>query len=613
MKRYRIRTGLIPDYLIDAIQRMKLHDHIELTFKSGEVEQIYNIDVEPEWQFEKYAWQGTVALTFDMDESITVGACCENLTVGEEEEPEPIPDLYWVASTGSNTTGDGTYARPWATLAYACTQATIPGDVIHVKSGTIVETTTIYLSERVSIVGQGDTSIIRAGAALHPMISMLSAAEGTNGAQSISYLKIDGNDTARTAIDCRGRSSVELHHCSFDDFSTASDGSNTVNIAGRVSGSSEPTIYGTGLRVYDCTFHNCGQDFEYSAGTWFSNASLVISGQSGALIYDNVFTNDAGHYNYGIRCINGYLRGVKIFDNNIQVNLRDTPGIYSYAFAIELWTGRGGVEVYRNNCTGGIDIAGYGWSDPYGYGFAVKVYENTLILAAQPVTIESGILLESGFSGGAYVYRNYVKNFQTALVLSLTEVSPVQGINGLYIYYNIFAEIGQNATMTGYGMQYNMVKTSASYTPAINDFRVYNNVFYRADGTVQIYGINMVAKDSVTGVGADWSNVSVQNNIWYNVYTPCKWEDQTVDVVTITNNISHNATNNNRFVDCVVTNDTVVAMDTDDPLFVSAVDYHVGVGSPAIDAGISLELVFITTDFEGTAIGVPDPNIGAYE
>ena len=51
---------------IDAIQRMKLHDNIELTFKSGEIEQIYNVDCEAEWQFEKYAWQGTVTLTFDM-------------------------------------------------------------------------------------------------------------------------------------------------------------------------------------------------------------------------------------------------------------------------------------------------------------------------------------------------------------------------------------------------------------------------------------------------------------------------------------------------------------------------------------------------------------------
>lgn len=107
MKRYRIRTGLIPDYLIDAIQRMKLHDTIELTFKSGEVEQIYNIDVEPEWQFEKYAWQGTVTLTFDMDESITVGACCDNLIIAN-----PDPDPYWVATDGSDETGTGEYSNP---------------------------------------------------------------------------------------------------------------------------------------------------------------------------------------------------------------------------------------------------------------------------------------------------------------------------------------------------------------------------------------------------------------------------------------------------------------------------------------------------------------------
>lgn len=80
-KRYRIRTGLVSDYLIDAIQRMKLHDHVELTFKTGEIEQIYNIDVEVEWEFEKQLYQGIVTITFDIDESVLLTACCNNLTV----------------------------------------------------------------------------------------------------------------------------------------------------------------------------------------------------------------------------------------------------------------------------------------------------------------------------------------------------------------------------------------------------------------------------------------------------------------------------------------------------------------------------------------------------
>ena len=81
VKKYRIKSGLISDYLVDAIQRMKLHDNIYITFKSGEVEQIFNVDVEAEWQFEKYLSQATVTITFDMDEKIIIGACCDNLTV----------------------------------------------------------------------------------------------------------------------------------------------------------------------------------------------------------------------------------------------------------------------------------------------------------------------------------------------------------------------------------------------------------------------------------------------------------------------------------------------------------------------------------------------------
>lgn len=81
IKRYRLRSGLISDYLVDAIQRMKLHDNIELTFKTGEVEPIYNVDVDVEWQFEKYLSQATITITYDIDEKIVIGACCDNLTV----------------------------------------------------------------------------------------------------------------------------------------------------------------------------------------------------------------------------------------------------------------------------------------------------------------------------------------------------------------------------------------------------------------------------------------------------------------------------------------------------------------------------------------------------
>jgi len=77
LKKYQIKTGLLPEYLIDALYFMRLHDNIEITLKSGEKEPIYNVNVEHEWAFEKYFAMATI--TFDMDEKVVVGACCNNM------------------------------------------------------------------------------------------------------------------------------------------------------------------------------------------------------------------------------------------------------------------------------------------------------------------------------------------------------------------------------------------------------------------------------------------------------------------------------------------------------------------------------------------------------
>jgi hypothetical protein len=80
IKKYLIKTGLLPEFLIDAIKRMELHDNVWLTFKTGEIEQIFNVSVEYEWAFEeKYYAMATI--TFDMNERIAIGSCCDNLTV----------------------------------------------------------------------------------------------------------------------------------------------------------------------------------------------------------------------------------------------------------------------------------------------------------------------------------------------------------------------------------------------------------------------------------------------------------------------------------------------------------------------------------------------------
>jgi len=613
IKKYLIKSALVPDYLVDAMKRMELHDNIELTWKTGEVEQIYNVSVEPEWQFEKKCHQATVTITFDMDEKITVGACCDNLTVGEVVPPEPIPDLYWVAETGSDVSGDGSYANPWATLGYATTQAIVSGDVIHVKAGTITEIVQSNLAAGVSIIGAGVTSIITTNTALEPMFSLLSLAEGTNGNQSISYLCLDGNLTAEQALLARGRSNIEFHHVTVKDF--LAEGTNALIFNGRVSGSAEPTTYATGISIHDCSFTDNGDDFEYSAGVWFAYAAIEIVGTQGALFYNNTIDNRiGGRFGYGLKCISGYIRGAKIYDNYFYLNLHDAVGISSYSFAVELWNGTGGVEIYNNHCNGGgIDLAGRGWDDKYAYGFAARIYGNSVVMDAQPVnTAESALLFESGCADGVYFYKNYVKNFTIGFSLGLRQDADTRILNadGLYVYYNIFENLGRNnSTAPGYGITCNLVNSTANpFTPTVNDFVVSNNVIYH--GVLTAYGLYMSA--TIGGNEITWTNVMIINNIFSIMYWPCQFKDQTLDYVTIKENNFYGVEDATMFNNCTVTNDDVEAGADVDPLFVGGApfDFHLQVGSPCINAGTSP--LISTTDYDGIDVGNP-PEIGAYE
>lgn len=81
LKRYKIITQELPEHMVDALYRMKLNDYIQLTWKTGEIDDIYNIQVEHEWFAEKtYA---IVTITFDMDEKCVTGGCCTELTAVE--------------------------------------------------------------------------------------------------------------------------------------------------------------------------------------------------------------------------------------------------------------------------------------------------------------------------------------------------------------------------------------------------------------------------------------------------------------------------------------------------------------------------------------------------
>lgn len=511
--------------------------------------------------------------------------------------------VWHVATTGNDGTGDGTVGTPWLTIAYAISQSS-SGDSIYVTAGTYNVTAQMAVGTGISIYGAGATSIIASSSAIESIFA-LSSAEGADGAQSISSLRLTGGDAVNYGVYITGRSNVIVHDCEFGGFEYYA-----IRARGGTTGG-RPATWATGNKFYSNTITDCGHD-TLDGTTWLVyGGGIEITGQEEPEVYYNDINNAVGH-GWGIRCINdsGFIKGAAIYDNRIRVGFRDVSGQTSYAFCVELWTGKGGNQVYRNDCNGGIDFSGYGWDDTDSYGYALDVHDNVVNLGSKPTnTEESGLIFESGCTGGVYFRRNYVKNFSKGLVLSLRQNSLVQGMDGLYVDYNIFTEIGQvSGSMTGTTMEFNAVPSTGWTYPTVNDFRFANNVMHRAATPVQTYGINMYANAS--GSGATWTNVVAVNNISYNVYTPLKWEDQTVDTVQIWTNITYNATNNNRFVDCTVTNDTIQTALTSDPLFKSITDFHLQSTSPAIDVATN---VGITTDHAGNYLYGTDYDIGAFE
>jgi hypothetical protein len=73
-KKYLARTVTQPDYIVEIFNRMRLHDTVTLTNLVGDVNTVYNIEVEHEWMSED-KYYAKLEITFDYDETFVVAGC----------------------------------------------------------------------------------------------------------------------------------------------------------------------------------------------------------------------------------------------------------------------------------------------------------------------------------------------------------------------------------------------------------------------------------------------------------------------------------------------------------------------------------------------------------
>jgi hypothetical protein len=511
--------------------------------------------------------------------------------------------IYYIDGSGADSAGrDGSSGQEWASLSYASGRVAIAGSLIHVNAGTYTETAKSALKEGVSIEGEGDTSIILSHVpttGTFETIILTSPSEGTNGNQSISNLVFDGdNRTAYAAIRVYCRSNVSVHDCKFLNFERMG-----VQFNGSFSGVL-PTAWSTGNRFFNNTMSNCSA---YYGG--IHQGCLEASGQDGMLIYGNTIhygERPVGENGFGIKCVNGFIRNVKIFGNELY---GEQTGTVSYCFSVELWSCRGGVEVHDNTMTGTIDIAGISSTKEASDPYSVYVHHNVIGWASLGTNeYTRGIEIECGGAGVAdvIVEKNHVKNMANGVFFA-SSFSGAE-FRDIGIRYNIFENIGEitgGSNSKGWGIRWSMGYNDL----VIRNIAIWNNVFTaHTGGMTSMWGIGLPNCGSAT-------NISVRNNIVTDFgYAPVYGSGtgtETVDILSIENNIFYGNGNSNspRYSGILPTNNITQNNRTDNPAFVSGADFHLQSGSPAINAGITVGL---TTDYDGITVGNP-PDIGAFE
>lgn len=515
------------------------------------------------------------------------------------ELPAVSDTPYYIATTGSDATGDGTLSNPWASLGYACTQVT--AGTIYVTAGTYTQTTQVVLPAGVSVRGAGATSIITTGAALNPMIVGTSVADGTDGDQSISYIAFDGDLVALTCMSFTGRSNVKIHHIAIDNFVSGG-----ILLRGAVSGTN-PTTFATGNEIYNCEITNSATR---GGGGSFSGL-ISISGQQGLLIHDNILDQtDRAQTDNGniVNAVGGGSEANSGFNNGLKYYRNKSYKPYSegteWNFHIESWDATGW-EIYDSEFHGGgchIDIGGY-TNEPGDYAYSFYIHDNLFSQdALQPINASIstvGIDIESS-SSYVIVSNNRFVNLQWGVYHSLN-LSREQ--HHIYVQYNLFERIGLT----------NNLWAAPAILAAEGTAPAYHDIFYDNNTMVAATTFNVAAGLVVVLAAGTATDIYVRNNIISGFYRGPIWiytgAGQTGTLYQRNN--QHYNTSDAIYYSAGETITNLVASDnqTGDPVFVSATDFHLQVTSPCIDQGIDVGL---TQDYDGDPVGDP-PEIGCFE
>jgi len=246
------------------------------------------------------------------------------------------PATYYVnATTGSNTTGNGSQASPWKTITYALSQIVGTGNTLNVAAGTynraLGETFPIFMADGVSLVGAGiDRSIIDAGTT-QTAVKCVGIVDSTTRLDGFTIT--NGTSPGESGIYISAGSTLQVSYNKI----TASGGNTAYNFwqGGIYVVNSSPLITsniisgnsGSGIFVSNCSPTIKNNLITGNEGNSYRGGGLTIEGStSSPTISYNIIVNNSLE---GIRCNNSSRP--QIINNTIAGN--SAGGIQMGGFA----------------------------------------------------------------------------------------------------------------------------------------------------------------------------------------------------------------------------------------------------------------------------------------
>ncbi len=514
---------------------------------------------------------------------------------------------YYIDPNGNDATGNGSAANPWKTLYKATSTVTNAGDIIHINTGTYIETQQCNLRVGVSINGVRNTSIIKSALlGQYSVLLSLDSPQDTNGAQSISDITIDGqyvsesNNKTWIGIWITGRSNVTIHDMKIINFRNRGVIFKGVDATDPIM---DPGHYATGNKFYNNTLLNSAEN-----NGIYGTGLLNIGGQMGMEIYNNTLIQDQRDdfkNGWPIKFWdNGWLKGCKIYNNILtKAPYKGTyPGENGdWDFCIELFNIEG-LEIYNNTILGSIDL---NYNRKGAYAFCAWIHHNTIgrTTIANP-NFESGIILEFR-TESVLIERNIINNVSSGVQFNTRTINnsggypnpgggtPTGGFSYLLdniIRNNLFSNVYLgNGAGTGSGI---IVISESGNDPQINGLDIYNNTIVAKSGDAPFIGL-----DFTSGENGNSRNINIRNNIvmgFTDSWLRGSSNNTAMSGVVVTHNDAFTNGNNNApsWPAGIPVNYTYNNNLSVNPLFVSATNFRLQATSPVIDKGIDIGIIY---------------------